>query len=473
MELNLNQRLLQQQKPVLTFEMQQSLKILQMSCEELHGEIERELAENPLLEVAEDGARQDEGADLAADNTDVDAANEADQDGDSWLKSLARDAELWEYSGIDYSKTADGFNWAPPPLTLQAYLQEQLRDLNEPGTLVAIGNYIIENLDERGYLPCSIAELAADLQVAPQQCDEALELIQGLQPWGVAARDLKECLLIQLRQKKLLDPTLVQIVTEYLELIAANQIRKLASQLQLDVEQAQRYCQIIRSLEPKPSRGFYGGAPEGNIVVEAYVIKRNDELTVIMNDNALPKLTINGLYQKILRQPENETHFRYVAAQVNRALGLIKGIEQRKLTLYRVLSQLVELQNDYFYHGESGLKPMTLAEIAGRLKVHESTVSRAIREKYIRTPQKTIKLKALFTPGLVSHTEAESISAQLVKVEIGKLIAAENKIRPLSDRDICQGLNQLGIVISRRTVAKYREALAIEPAARRKTYASS
>jgi RNA polymerase sigma-54 factor len=466
MQLNTIQETAQRQKLLLTPEMRQSLKILQMPLSELQHEVMRELDENPLLEVASNEESKIDAHDQKDEN--VAPKTRADTDEERWLQNIVKNAEDREYSGIDHRESADLFNLVVAKRTLKDYLKEQLLDLNEPESMIAICDYIIENIDERGYLSCPVAELAADLQVPPKRLEYALELVQEFQPWGVAARDLKECLTIQLWKKQLWDEAVGRMVTQCLELIAANKVREIARELELDLGEVRRYCQIIRSLEPKPARGFFTGNPDCYIVPEAYIIKSAGQLVILMNDNILPKLTVNGLYQKIIKQHDDVKNFGYVKAKVNSAMLLIKGIEHRKMTLYNILDQIVALQKDYFCRGEANLKPMSIAEIAGGLNIHESTVSRAIRDKYISTPFKTVKLKDLFSGALGLTATEESISVKLVKKKIQQLIAGENKTKPLSDQDICNILKRLGIVISRRTVAKYREAMAIGSSAKRR-----
>jgi RNA polymerase sigma-54 factor len=473
MELNVVQGMVQQQKLVLTPEMQQSLKILQMPLYELQDDIMRELAENPVLEVAasEDG-RFDDLYPAGENITDEKraAVDDADIDGYRLLQDEVKAPDERVCSGIDYTGQVDRLNFVVAKKTLKDYLKEQLLDLNESESVIAICNYIIENIDERGYLSCSIDQLAAELKVSVERVAYALDLVREFQPWGVAARDLKECLIIQLRKKQLYDATLGRMVAECLELIAANKIREIARKLELNLGKVQRYCQIIRSLEPKPARGFDTGNPEYYIVPEAYITKNNDELVIVMNEGPLPRLVINQLYKRIIKQPENEASVSYVKDKINRAMFLIKGIEHRKNTIYNILAQIIELQKDYFKLGEQYLLPMTFADIAGRLGIHESTISRAIKEKYICTPFKTVKLKDLFSTGLHLATTEESISVKLIKKEIRKLIDGEDKTQPFSDQDICNLLKKMEIEISRRTVAKYREEMAIGSSVRRRMF---
>jgi RNA polymerase sigma-54 factor len=473
MKVNITQSIVQRQKLALTPGMQQSLKILQMPLYELQHDIMRELSENPLLEVATEEDHQVDDHNPADTNI-IDGirvdVNGEDIGEERLLQAAVKSTADWEYSGIDYAEHDNMINYITAKGTLKDYLLEQVLDLKEPQSIILICNYIIENIDERGYLSCQIEEIATELKVPLQRVKYALDLVQELQPWGVAARNLQECLNIQLRKKQLWNESLGRMVAECLELIANNKLKEISRRLDLSLDKVQHYCQIIRTLEPKPARGFYTGNPEGYIVPEAFIIKSNDELVILMNESMLPKLTVNQLYNNIIKHGENQADFEFVKTKLNSALFLIKGIEQRKMTLYNILVQIVARQKDYFQLGEQYLRPMTIADIAGRLDIHESTVSRAIKEKYICTPFKTVKLKDLFSVGLDFNTTEESISVKLVKKKIQQLIAGENKTEPLSDQDICNILKRMEIVISRRTVAKYREEMAIGSSVKRKVF---
>lgn len=460
MELKISQEIAQQQKLMLTPEMRQSLKILQMPLAELQQDILRELEENPLLEVS---AEQDTVED---ESPPFDTVMEK-------IDFLARGSETLKESnfgdGPDDGETIDPLDYATVKPSLKDFLKEQLLDLDEKKAILIICDYIIESVDEKGYLDCAIEDIAAELGAPPELITKALVLVQNLDPPGVAARDLKECLEIQLRKKEINSPVVYRMVDEYLELIAGNKIRELAKRLNLEIGQVQQYCQIIRTLEPKPARGFFS-SESGYVIPEAYITRNQQELLIVMNESALPKLTINQLYRNIIHQPEDPAVLNFVKAKLTSAMALLSNIEHRKKTIFAILETILELQKDYFLQGEGYLRPMTIAGIAGRLHIHESTVSRAIRDKYICTPFRTVKLKDLFTGGIPSAVVQENISSKLVKEEIRKLILSEDATHPLSDQDICDALRNGKLDISRRTVAKYREEMAILPSGRRKVY---
>ena len=390
MNMNLVQGKVQHQKLILTSEMRQSLRILQMPLFELQQDIDRELAENPLLEVVPEENTPDEPA-VSGTNAELN------------YQELIQNLEMADYDrpsvDNDFTDRNDPLNLVTAKNTLKDYLMAQLFDLKEEGPVIAICKYIIENIDERGYLNGTVEEIAVELKIEVDRVSYALELVQDFQPWGIAARDLKECLKIQLRKKQVREEYICRLVEECLELLADNKMKEIAKKLQISVAEVQQACQIIRTLEPKPARGFDTGNPEHYIIPEAYIRKIGDEFYILMNESFLPKLTINQLYKSIIKKPEDAQTVNFVKDKLNSAVLLIKNIEHRNRTLYRILQKIVELQKEYFNMGEHFLKPMSFGDIAVALNLHESTVSRAVRDKYIGTPFHTVKLKDLLPSG--------------------------------------------------------------------------
>lgn len=445
----MNQGLVQQQKLVLTAQMQHSLKILQMTIFDLQVDIVKELQENPLLEVIPD-----------KDSLQSDFKEDID-----YKKST--DYSLSDDITYNPDKLVDPLNFVIEKETLKQYLKDQLVDLSESPLILSICNYIIENVDERGYLSCSIDELAQDLETTVATVEHALKLVQCFEPDGVAARDLCECLKIQLHKKSIVDQNIYEIIDHYLDYLANNKIKKLSCILNVSVEKIQEYCNIIKTLEPKPSRGFYTGNIDQYVIPEAYIRKVDNELVIIPNDKVLPKLTVNKLYKDILSNEADSNDLEYVKSKLNSAVNLIKGIEQRNNTIYKILLLIVEKQKDYLYYGPQYLKPMIIGDIADQLDLNESTISRAIKDKYVSTPHATVKIRSLFSSGFKFCTE-DDISSNSVKTQIKNLIDKENKCIPLSDEGISQILKEKGLKIARRTVAKYREELEILSSSKRK-----
>ena len=267
----------------------------------------------------------------------------------------------------------------------------------------------------------------------------------------------------------MLDEKLEEIIDEYLDLIADNKFAVIAKNLNITPKEAQDLGDIIKGLEPKPSRGFFTGDDVKFIIPDAAIRKIDGEYFVIMNEGVIPRLSISSLYKDIINNKEDESTESYVKEKLNSAMFLIKSIEQRKSTLLRILEQVVEKQKEYFDKGQKYLKPMTLKEMAEILKIHESTVSRAIKDKYILTSFGTVKIKDLFTGGLsTSKNNSEDVAVINIKKQIKEMIDAEDKKKPLSDQIICDELNKKKLNISRRTVAKYREELGIRSSSKRK-----
>lgn len=347
---------------------------------------------------------------------------------------------------------------------------EQVRELEGTDYFKSICNYLIENIDSRGYLEFSPATIAEELKISKSCVEKAVKTVQSLEPAGIAAGTLKECLKIQLDRKGITDINLYKIVDNYLELLAENKFNTIAKELNIHVKKAQEYGDIIRSLNPKPASGFFTGDEVKYIIPDAYIKKINDDYFIVMNDELGPKLTINAVYQEILKSDSDKEAVEYIKDKLNGALFLIRSIEHRKTTIYQVLEKIVEIQKEYFDYGEEYIKPMTLKEIADSLEIHESTVSRAIRDKFIYTDRGTIKIKNLFTTGISTGNSGEEVSSNIIKNSIKELIDNENKKNPLSDQVLCDILNSRGMNISRRTVAKYREEIGIKSSKGRKRF---
>lgn len=453
MEFGLN--LTQEQKLVMTQEMQLSIKLLQMSSIELQEFVEKELQENPVLDAKVSSSNSEDG-------------NKLD------YKELVKYLEFDNYSHHNYEKNDEEeispFNFISEKRSLKEYLKEQVRDLSEKGYVKAICYYIVENIDERGYLGIKDEEIEQELKISKELTEYCIKVIQALEPDGIGARDLKECLKIQVIKKGINDKEIFKIIDEYLEMLAENKYNIIAKELSIDVKDAQKYGDIIKLLQPKPSRGFYTGEEVKYIVPDAYIRKIDNEYYILMNDDVLPKLTINEIYKDIIKNDTDKDAVDYVKEKLNSAMFLMKSIQHRKSTVYRVLEKILELQKDYFDYGDDHLKPMTLREIADNLEMHESTISRAIREKYIYTSRGTVRIKDLFTTRISSADSGEDMSARIIKKAIKDIIDKEDKTKPLSDQAICEMINKEGMNISRRTVAKYREEMDIKSSKGRKRF---
>jgi len=452
MAMNFELSLTQEQKLIMTQEMQLSVKLLQMSSIELKDHIENEVLENPVLEYAEE-------------NKDVNSTNEYKE----LVDFLKKDRTHYNNSD-NTEEEVSPFYFVSEKKSLRQFLREQVSDLNVNDFYRSICNNIIDNLDEKGYLDIEDKEIADNLKVKEKHVTHAVIIIQSMDPAGIGARNLKECLKLQLKRKNIIDENLYTIVDNHMEDIAENKYNKIAKALNVELKKAQEYGDIIKNLEPKPASGFYDGDEIKFIVPDAYIRKINGNYEVIMNEVITPRLKINSIYMEIISNDKDKEAVEYVKRKINNAVFLMKSIEYRKSTIYRVLEKIVEFQKDYFQFGDNYLKPMTLKDIAESLGIHESTVSRAIKDKFVNISKGTIKIKDLFTTGLSSKDSAQDVSTNLIKKEIKVLIDSEDKTNPYSDQVICGTLNKKGMNISRRTVAKYREELGLKSSSKRKRY---
>lgn len=456
MEYSIN--LTQEQKLIMTQEMQLSIKMLQMSVNDLREYIDKEYQENPILDIK----------DHSQEKSSISEEKPMDKyDYKEMIKYFEFDNYgAQSYGSYDSDDEVSPFNFISEKKSLKEFLDEELMELDIDEYTKEIAEYIIENLDHRGYLECDLNVICEELKIPLEKGEEVLKIVQDLEPYGIGARNIEECLLIQLDKLALDDEIMVKIVKNHLNDIAENRYTAIGKSLKISPREAQRYGDIIKKLEPKPSRGFYTGEEVKFIIPDAAIREIDGEYVIIMNDSVLPKLSINKTYKEVINSDKNNDTSNYVKEKLNKALFLIKSIEQRRSTLYRVLENIIKRQKDYFAKGYNYLKPMTLKEIAEDLNVHESTISRAIKDKYILTDRGTIRIKDLFTTA-VSNGD-EDLGVIKVKNRIKSLIDEENKTKPYSDQFLCEKLKEEGMNISRRTVAKYREELGIKSSSKRK-----
>ena len=454
MQMDLKLNISQKQRLILTQIMQQSINVLQMSAYDLREYIEKEFEENPILEA------------------DFNLIESKDNIDNTQLSKYLNDRydENYNYQHNNEDE-ASVFNFISDKKSLKDYLYEQLGEIKSDIKIKKVVSYMIESLDSRGYLENTLEEICSDLGIDKEKVQNALEILQSLEPCGIGARDLKECLLIQLKNKGILDEIIKEIVLKYLECIADCKYNYIAKELKITAKEVQAYGDIIKSLEPKPSRGYYTGEEVKFIIPDAYIVKIGDKYNVIMNKDIIPNITINNLYKQEILNGKNKKEVEYVKEKVNDAIGLINDIEQRNNTILKLLECIVKKQKAYFENGQEYLKPMTLRDLADEMDLHESTVSRAIKDKYILTSRGTVKIKDLFCNGIISSgINGEGFSTNNIKNKIKQLIKLENKNKPLSDQVICDLLNKEHIDISRRTVAKYREELGIKSSSKRKRF---
>ncbi|MCI5750319.1 MAG: RNA polymerase factor sigma-54 [Clostridium perfringens] len=459
MDFNLN--LTQEQKLIMTQQMQLSIKLLQMSTYDLREYIEKEFSENPVLEAQYEDTKE--------------VSKEQDR---LEYKELVKYLESDNYGSQSYGEYDEEgislFTFISKPESLTDYLEGQILELPIDEYMRSVCSYMVECLDQKGYLDIKKEELMGELECSEETFNRALIVLHNLEPAGIGARDLKECLEIQLERKGEYDPIVKDIIYNHLDDLADNKYQVIAKDLGITPKKAQDYGDLIKTLEPKPSRGFYTGDEVGFIIPDAEIRKIDGEFLILMKDGVLPMLSVNPLYKDILKDSTNDKEAtEYVKEKIDKAMFLIKSIEQRKSTLHKVLQKILEKQKDYFEKGEKYLKPMTLKEIAEKLEMHESTISRAIRDKYILTSMGTIKIKDLFVNSISNKEKSdgeEDVTVINIKKVLEEVMKEEDNSKPLSDQAISEILKEKGMAISRRTVAKYREELGIKSSSKRKRF---
>ncbi len=459
-------KLEQTQKLVMTPELRQAITVLQLSSLELSQYVEQELLENPFLEMREDSGEQPE------ETASEPAAGEKEPETD-WEAYFADygDSDP-DSSRVNRDPVRDtGYeNFVSRAPTLAEHLLLQLDMSSCRGTVKRIGAYLIGNLDEHGYLCCAVEEVCASLHVEEAQVRQALSIVQGFDPAGVGARDLKECLLNQLEQLGPVDPLVRRIIENHLEDLGGGKLNRIARRLAVTVQEVQKAADLIKKLNPKPACNFSSAGETRYIVPDVVLEKTGGDYVIIINDAATPRLTISRSYRSLLgRSSEDPQTRRYLESRLNAASWLIRSIEQRKVTLYRVTECLVELQRDFLDYGVRYLKPLNLRKVAGNLGLHESTVSRATANKYVQTPLGVFEMKYFFSPGL-NNSDGTVTSAGSIKCRLQEFVAAEDQKDPLKDQRLVEMFLRQGIKVSRRTIAKYRDELGIPAAARRKRY---
>ncbi len=463
------------QKLILTPSLQQAIKLLPMSTLELVDLLNQEMVENPMLEEVPTEELQPVEADAGA------AADKPEEEQPAREKTDTWDDSDYEYFFGDYlddgyrPRTQQEVKELPPientlstSTSLADHLMWQLSLQTDDNLVREIGAAVIGNLDDDGYLVASVEEIAAMGSWNVGDVERALRVVQGLDPIGVAARDLQECLWLQLRQLGLEGTPTEKIVTEHLRLLQNHQIPELARRLGLTIEELKEHVEIIRHLDPKPGSRY--NRPQSHYVIpDVYVVKVEDQYVAVLNEEGLPQLRISPVYRRLLdKGADNSDETRaYVKDKFRSALWLIKSVEQRQKTIHKVATSIINFQKDFLDHGIEHLRPLVLRDVANDIGMHESTVSRVVTNKYMHTPQGVFEMKFFFHSG-ISSAYGESVSSVTIKQRIKKIIENEDARKPLSDSKIVSILQREGLVLARRTIAKYREELKIPTSNQRK-----
>jgi RNA polymerase sigma-54 factor len=472
MALQLKQSLSLAQQLIMTPQLQQAIKLLQLSRLELLDTIHAEMETNPVLEEhsPEEGLGEkpmEYEAEATPPSQETPLADEGRESMDwetylsdyntGWAESPYESREVPSFESVTSSKTS-----------LYSHLTWQLHLSRISDAHKEIGIFIIGNLDEDGYLTVSAEEISQTTASPLDQVLETLAVIQNFDPVGVAARDTRECLLIQARFQTLGGTVVEKIILEHMDKLENKRYDLIAKALSVPLNEVLAAIEVITSFEPKPGRQY---SDEETIYIspDIYVIKVGDEYEIVLNEDGLPKLRINAFYRAILssKDPMQNGTRQYIQEKLKSAAWLIKSIHQRQRTIYKVTSSIVRFQRDFLDKGIAHLKPLVLRDVAEDIQMHESTISRVTTNKYVHTPQGLFELKYFFNSA-IQCLDGDAVSSESVKEHLRNIIKSENRARPYSDQEIAEMLKQHNINVARRTVAKYRETLGILPSRKRK-----
>jgi len=494
--LQLSQRLTQ--SLVLAPQLQQSLALLQAPTLELKALVEQELQQNPVLEEAaateveqqekeEHDPEQAQAADpaeppadLAFDPASEKNSNEPVDDFQAEFERLVQLDQEWRdhfaqtnipsrVSAEDEEKRQFMFDSLVAGTSLQEMLLEQVRESSLPQDQWQTAEMLIGNIDEYGYLKATLEELSASTGLPVDKILEVLKVIQTFDPPGVGARDLRECLMLQLERAGQQESLEYRVVRDFMEALGKRRIPEIARGTGTEVDEVQDALENIARLEPRPGRAYL---PDNDqyILPEVFVQRSGDDFVVSTNNEHIPHLRISNTYKDLMAQGENSAEVRnYIREKIRAGKFLIKSLHQRQQTILNIAREIVQRQRDFMDKGVAYLKPLTMVQVAQVVGVHETTVSRAVSGKYMQTPQGIFEMKYFFTAG-IQTASGDGMSNTSVKDMIAEIFKGEDPAKPLSDQEVVRMLQDKGIVIARRTVAKYRTELNILPSNLRKVY---
>lgn len=459
------------QRLILTPSLQQAIKLLPLTTLELAEVLDQEVMENPLLEeepveetktveeIAQEETAERERADDPLKEIDIEKFFE--DYFDDGAERRMRPSEVPEVAPIENTLTESP--------DLYDHLLWQLRMTEADEATLEIGEAIIQNLDEDGLLRVSLEDVAAMGPWPMEAVETTLALVQALDPPGVAARSLTESLRIQLRVLGLENSPADVMVRDHMKQLQSHQYPEISRHMGLSADEVAHHLEIIRGLSPRPGNS-YSAKRSDYVLPDVFVVKEGEEYKIVLNDDGLPKLRISPTYRRLLdhKEPGSEETRAYVKDKLRSALWLLKSVDQRQRTIYKVAESIVRHQRAFLDHGISHLRPLVLRDVASDIGMHESTVSRVVANKYMHTPRGVYEMRFFFHSGITS-TMGEAISSVTIKDRIRKMIEEEDASRPLSDSRIADVLGAEGLPLARRTVAKYREELRIAPSNLRKT----
>jgi RNA polymerase sigma-54 factor len=472
MALQLKQSLTLAQQLIMTPQLQQAIKLLQLSRLELLETVHTELQTNPVLEEHASEGGDDERelvkeSDSEPNLAEVDAQEKMREDLD-WESYLSEYNKGWAESPYEAREAPSFENVTASKPSLQSHLMWQLNMTRVSEPLKEIAVHIIGNLDDDGYLTVPVEELAQTTHRPLEEVLETLSIVQNFDPVGVAARDTRECLLIQARFQNFGGTLVEKIILDHMDKLENKKYELISKGLSVPLEEVLDAVSMITTFEPKPGRQY---SDEETIYIspDIYVFKLGDDYEIVLNEDGLPKLKINAYYRDILTSKEalEDGTKQYIQDKLKSAAWLIKSIHQRQRTIYRVTNSIVRFQREFLDKGITHLKPLVLRDVAEDIEMHESTISRVTTNKYVHTPQGVFELKYFFNSA-IQCLDGASVSSETVKDHLKNIIKSENRARPYSDQEIAEMLKQHNIDVARRTVAKYREALGILPSRKRK-----
>ncbi len=487
MAFELKQNLKLSQQLIMTPQLQQAIKLLQLSRMEMIDVINQEMEENPLLEdmpseeydeVDQDQISEEGKISEREELKSIERTEEITGEGDG-KEEFDWNSYLEDYGSIgttyDRSKDGDTPSWdnlLTEKSTLTDHLMWQLKLTRLSDLEMRIGEQIIGNLDSNGYLVATPEEIANLENVAETEVVAVLDKIQEFDPAGIAARNLQECLLIQVKLLGIVNPLVEIIIQNHMKDLEIKNYNHISKKNRVSIEDVLQAVMIISDMDPRPG-SIYNEEKIQAIIPDVYVFKAGDEYKIVLNDDGMPRLRISNFYKEIMGNVKNDSHSengkKYIRERVQSATWLIKSIQQRQRTIYKVADSIVRYQKDFFDKGINYLKPLVLRDIAYDVEMHESTISRVVTNKYMYTPRGIFELKYFFSSS-IQKKSGEAIASKSVKEEIRKAIGSEDPKNPYSDHEIVSLLEGKGIKIARRTVAKYREMMNILPSSRRKRY---
>ena len=451
-------RMEQKQTQTLSPQMMQSMEILQMGSQELLEYIEEVVQENPVLEPEERRDGQDETSLLRRklewlESTDPQNRYYHQQD------TAADTDPLSNYGGV----TSEEEN-------LYHYVLSQVKLLDLDREVAAAAAFLVESLNQNGWLDESLEALCAESHTPLPVMERALEAVQSLEPAGVAARSLSECLCLQLIRRRPVNELALHIARDHLESLSKNRYGLIARALDTSQEAVREACDLIRSLNPRPGTGFASRDHLTYITPDIIVVNFPDHFELLTNDYFFPALNLSSYYSRLLKESDDQEVKDYLAGKMRQAKWVVRSIDQRRTTLTTCAKCILEFQEAFFRKGPGHLRPLSLADVAQQMGVHESTVSRAVKDKYIQCSQGVYPLSYFFSRGLGDRVGGDASSPDYAKALLKKLIAGEDPHKPLSDQKLCALMAQEGCELSRRTVAKYRDELGIASTAGRRQY---